>query len=286
MHLIQEHLRPLVENVTLVNFAKAENGSIWGVSIYRTFDSFAIFTGTFFKPALTQFNKNTGQPLDTYFLDDEFIGLQNIYGVSMRGNVLSFISSDKVWFVDVSNPAALKKQSIVLDDAGEWDAPFAPVMQAGTDNLFFMTLKNGGSNEVNIHKVVLDDALLVPPTISVVPNTPQDAPSTPMFEATDGNMYYGTINAKIMRFDPSDNSVTEVVDFSEAGKTSYANGFLSEPREGVLMGVLVDSTSEELGSGLRGYAVDINTDTVLQTFDASSYLSIEDEFPGFLNVKY
>jgi len=276
----------LIENYTLVNFAKTENGSIWGVSSYRTADLFSGFVGVSVKPALTQFDQNTGMPLDTSFLDDTFSPVQNIYGVSIRGNLLSFISADTLWFVDVATPAALKKQSIMLDSNNFWDAPFAPTMQTGTNKAFFITLKNNSSDEINIHKVEVDDALSTQPSSTVIVNNLPETPSTPMFEASDGKMYYGTITAKIMRFDPSDDSVTEVVDLSEAGKNSYANGFLSEPTKGVLMGVVVDSTSEELGSGLRGYQIDIINRSILKSFDASPYLSIEDEFPGFSTVNY
>jgi hypothetical protein len=289
-----------------INFATTADGGVWGVTYYKSWQFDFTLTGLSFWPALVAFDASSGKPTGELHLLGDSPGVEDsISGINARGNLLTFTSTAeeddglvnpfagaRIWFVDVANRDANNTPEntyILLDKNGAsstaWDAPFAPVPQTGTEAFYVMTLQDDAGDNVQIHRIDgVADSLPATPSMTPVVSNLSDVPATPLFEASDGNMYYCSTTGKLVRFDPQSVAVTEAADLTESGKTSSCLGYLSEPKQGTVMGVVADSISGQSGSGIRGFRMDLSSNQA-DTFDASGFVSPEDNFPGFISLE-
>jgi hypothetical protein len=81
-----------------------------------------------------------------------------------------------------------------------------------------------------------------------------DLPGTPLFEASDGNLYYGTVSGRLMKFDPVGQTITVAGDLATTpGINTDCRGFLSEASGGVLMGIVADQDSTGAQTARRAF---------------------------------
>lgn len=108
--------------------------------------------------------------------------------------------------------------------------------------------------------------------------------TTRLLSASDGLLYFGTEDGFLASFNPADNTVLKQKDLADAdiATTSRVIGYLSEPRDGVIMGIVADVSG--VPKSRRLFKYDINTNMV--TFeDISSLLEDDEIYPGVVRYQ-
>jgi hypothetical protein len=80
-------------------------------------------------------------------------------------------------------------------------------------------------------------------------------PSTRMLSGSDDLLYFGTTDGFLASYNPSGNSIIKQIDLTDnngEAKTRVV-GFLSEPIDGFIMGVVADTLIANTSSGVRPY---------------------------------
>ena len=113
------------------------------------------------------------------------------------------------------------------------------------------------------------------PTLTTVVSGLTDVPSTGLLLASDGDMYFGTENGKLMKFDPATNSVSEVAAFANGA----VDGFLIEDSNGDLVGMV----SSTIGGADRMFAYTLSTGAS-STQDLPSDRPLDPVYPGFTEI--
>ena len=130
------------------------------------------------------------------------------------------------------------------------------------------------TRQVRILKMQVASPVTAAPTFTPVLTVAGtvDLPGTPLFEASDGNLYYGTVSGRLMKFDPLAQAVTMVADLATTpGITTDCRGFLSEANGGVLMGIVADQDSAGAQTIRRAFRYTLSsgvmTSTVVEASD-------------------
>lgn len=110
---------------------------------------------------------------------------------------------------------------------------------------------------------MMTDAVVTPLNVTWPAGTPMTDKhhvSTSLFVGSDNLLYFGANDGKLMRFNPAHNTIEVAYDFAPVGGVAELRGFLNE-KEGMIMGVIVDSTETISESGVRLFRYDINSGT-------------------------
>lgn len=294
-------------------FAKTENGQIWSAVVYEIFDPISPFiAGADYSPyvsGLVSFDAQTGKPSEELYLFGESESILNadFTGVVAQGDILSFITpalrtedngakGQRMWFVDINDKASdgrprsnfiLFSPDIDSVAAGAWKIPFAPTADKQSGNFYVMTTAVENDAEVRIQKIVLGESISSATSLTTVVSGPNeglsDLPGTPLHQASDGLFYYLTTNAKLMVFNPSDNTISLGADFSDNTLITSANGFISEPEQGVIMGIVSDSNAQGAYISRRAFSYNIEEKTWF-TVDVTQNTGAEDIFLGITAI--
>ncbi|TVP13679.1 hypothetical protein AYI87_11345 [Shewanella sp. KCT] len=288
-------------------FVKAATGDIWSAVSYQVFDigiDFSCFligkACTRETMALVKFDAETGKPTgDIHILADSPTLVGNYFTeASIAQNILTYVTpalrndpvtiGERLWIADVSAEAKPEFNMVMLSPEGgelntAWSTPFAPTAQKATGHFYFMTLATSAGEEVRVHRMELGDIVTDKPSLMTVISGETKIPSTPLFEGSDGMFYYGTRDGALMQFNPEELIVIQVADLVETGMTSDARGFISELSEGVISGIVVDSSASESEVATRAYMYDLETQ-IIEFVDVSDRISVSDTFPGLLPI--
>ncbi|WP_405631081.1 hypothetical protein [Pseudoalteromonas sp. Ld20] len=294
-------------------FAKTKNGQIWGTVVYEIFDPISPFiAGAEYYPyvaGLLSFDAKTGQPSGELYLfgESESILDADFTGAVAHDDKLSFITpalrvedngakGQRLWFVDVNNRDANGRpdSNFILFSpeassvaAGAWKIPFAAAADNESGDFYVMTTAIENDTEVRIHKAVLGELISSEISISTVVSGPKDGltdlPGTPLFQASDGLFYYLTNNAKLMLFNPNNSTVTVLADFTLNETITSANGFITEPEQGVIMGIVSDSSFTQPSISRRAFSFNLDEKTWF-TVDVTKNTSVEDQYLGITAV--
>ena len=137
---------------------------------------------------------------------------------------------------------------------------------------YVLTKESAVAGQGTIQMVTNNCAL---PQLTTVVSGLIDVPSTGLLLASDGFMYYGTENGKLMKFDTALNGVSEVATIAH----SSVQGFLIEDSNGDIVGV-ANSTN---GRADKMFAFTVST-RKLTTANIPSDRPLDPIYPGFLEV--
>ena len=220
--------------------------------------------------------------------------------MAAQGNVLIFVTpttfadaadGSRVWCVDLATRDANNQPangSVLLAPGGAageaWWPLFGPTLAKKTNQLYLMTTATGPTTsptrQVRILKMQLGSPATAAPTFTPLLTVAGavDLPGTPLFEASDGNLYYGTGSGKLMKVDPVAQAVSVVADLATTpGITTDCRGFLSETNGGVLMGIVADQDSTGSRTARRSFRYILSSGTLTST---AVEASDRDPFPG------
>ncbi len=156
-----------------------------------------------------------------------------------------------------------------------------------TSNAWYViTTNNVSTNEINIVKLSASTDIMTDPVVANLnvswpqgmPINKNDYIATSMFVGSDHAIYFGTSDGKLMRFSPGTTAVEVAYDFAPVSGSASLHGFLNE-KEGAIVGLIVDSTDEVLGSGMRMFAYDLDSGTA-NTVNADGIAGSDDPYPG------
>ncbi|TKB56070.1 PKD domain-containing protein [Ferrimonas aestuarii] len=156
--------------------------------------------------------------------------------LALQGQIAWILSDVNLYCFNLTTRAKVMAHSFTINGAHDPVVGLAYV--ANQDAWYLPTRESSTSGEGTIQRIA-NDCLNPVRTDAVTGLT--DIPSTPMLSASDGYLYYGTENGKLMRFDSVAFTVTEVANFSG----SKVVGYLSEDQDGDVLGV-VRGTREQL----------------------------------------
>ncbi len=288
------------------SFAQAANGTVWAMEPYRPYLFPAL--GNVYTGGLVALHATTGAPTGelhcfsfSRISAGPAAGLQGYLSpLAAKGNVLVFVTptaeedpgdGSRIWCVDVANRDANNRPLnafAVLAPGGAagvaWWPRFGPTLATRTNQLYLMTTAIGPTasptREVRILKMQLGSPVTAAPTFTPVLTVAGtvDLPGTAMFEASDGNLYYGTVAGKLMKFDPIAQAVTMAADLAVTpGITTDCRGFLSEANGGALMGIVADQNSTGTQTARRSFRYILGTGAMSSTVVEASD---RDPYPG------
>ncbi len=177
-----------------------------------------------------------------------------------------------------SNPA----KAPISSDA---HAPlWGPTYAAGQQALYMATTRTGTSDLGAIFEIdqgVADaDLCRQPITVTQVVANLADVPSTKFLVTKAGQIFYGTANGKLMRFDPVAKTVTQVADLkASAVASSQVRGFLTEVADDVIGAVVFDydTGGRNVGRRLAGVAAN---GTTSGSHDLTHLMPEDEPYPG------
>ncbi|NWJ42020.1 MAG: hypothetical protein HXX12_13740 [Geothrix sp.] len=292
------------------SFTQAANGTVWSLVPYYLHLLFS--PSVVLAPGLFALDAASGAPTGEIHFFDYSPGsagpaagaLGYLSPMAAQGNVLVFVTpttfadavdGSRVWCVDLAtrdannHPAsgsALLTPGGAADEA--WWPLFGPTLAKKTGQLYLMTTAIGPTTsptrQVRILKMQVGSPVTVAPAVTAVLTVAGavDLPGTPLFDASDGNLYYGTATGRLMKFDPVAKAVTMVADLAATpGVTTDCRGFLSEAGGGVLMGIAADQDSTGSLTTRRAFryilATGASTTTAVEASD-------RDPFPGITPI--
>jgi len=292
------------------SFAQADNGTLWCTTGYLA----AVNLTLRFAGGLIRIDPGTGTPtgeVHLFGMEDRAVpALASTESVPetpvAHGDVVMFltptyasdaVAGTRVWCVDVGSttPGVQPPHSFAVVTPGgaagdAWRPKFGPTFSSATHEIYLMTTATGTlaapTDEVRILRMTVGVPGSTAPTFAAMLTVPgpADLPGTPMFEASDGNLYYGTISGRLMKFDPVASTVTQAADFGTVpGFTTDCRGFLSE-HAGDLLGVLADLDAAGSSPARRIYRYTLATGAVVAE-SATASVSDRDPFPGVLPVR-
>ncbi|MEQ3695879.1 MAG: hypothetical protein ABNH02_02805 [Pseudomonadales bacterium] len=137
---------------------------------------------------------------------------------------------------------------------------------------YLLTKESAVPGQGTIQSVTNNCAL---PRVTTVVSGLIDVPSTGLLLASDGFMYYGTENGKLMKFDAALNGVSEVATIAN----SSVEGFLIEDSNGDIVGVATSTN----GGADKMFAFTLSSSAVT-TADIPSDRPLDPIYPGFLEL--
>ncbi len=287
------------------SFVKSSSGDIWTTSQYFAYDIGAfIYPPNYadFRTALIKINGNTGRveggPI---FLSDTATYLTHSTPLSGHGDFAMFFegarytdhtnTGQNLYVLDLgsNDPLAGIPNSTELsfspdggDTGGLHGSSFSPVYHEASDAWYVITTKNASTDEINIIKVDTGENFTTDTTATslpiIWPIVKVNRVTTSMFSASDGFIYFGSDDGRLLRFDVNTNIVTESHDFALADRHTELRGFLNE-KHSKIIGVLIDSKSEVRESGTRIFSYDM-LDGNVSIVEASNKVSSSDPYPG------
>jgi hypothetical protein len=292
------------------SFTQAANGTVWTMVPYYLHLLFS--TNVVLTPGLFAFDATTGAPTGEIHFFDYSPGSAGPAGgasgylspMAAQGDVVVFVApttfadavdGSRIWCVDLAThntntqPASGSALLAPGGAAGEaWWPLFGPTLAKKTNQLYLMTTAIGTTasptRQVRIFKMQVGSPVTAAPTFSPVLTVAGsvDLPGTPLFEASDGNLYYGTVSGRLLKFDPVAQAVTMVADLAATpGITTDCRGFLSETNGGVLMGIVADQDSTGAQTARRAFrfalATGVMSSVVVEASD-------RDPFPGITPI--
>lgn len=281
------------------SFTQAANGTVWGLMPYSL--NLLFSPNVVLAPGLFALNAATGAPTGEIHFFDYSPGIAGPAGgaagylspMAAQGNVLVFVTpttfadaadGSRVWCVDLANrdannrPASGSALLAPGGAAGEaWWPLFGPTRASRSGQLYLMTTATGPTTsptrQVRIIKLQVGSPVTAAPTFTPVLSVAGavDLPGTPLFEASDGNLYYGTVSGRLMKFDPVVQAVTMVADLANTpGITTDCRGFLSEANGGVLMGIVADQDSTGAQTARRAFRYTLSSGVMTSTLVEAS----------------
>jgi len=125
-----------------------------------------------------------------------------------------------------------------------------------------------------------DDLCRSAPVLTKVVGDLPDVPSTGFLSASDGALYYGTTNGKLMRFNPATGAVTPVANLAAGGTSiSSVRGFLTEVTTGSISAVVYDYDAQSKNVARRVSVVTLGG-RVTANHDVTRALSASERYPG------
>lgn len=197
-----------------------------------------------------------------------------------------------LFIYDLNNMDRLQFKKIAFSpdnlgqSSGLWGARFSPVYDTTTGAWYVITTHNASVNELNLVKLsaqtdMMTDTVVTPLNVTWPPGTPMTDKhyvSTSLFVGSDNLLYFGANDGKLMRFNPAHNTIEVAYDFAPVSGVAELRGFLNE-KEGMIMGVIVDSTETISESGVRPFRYDINSGTA-HTVNAEGMAGSDAPYPG------
>lgn len=290
-------------------FVQASNGDVWANATYWAYDllSFIAYPQTHdeLRAGLFKIDGNTGAIKAGPFITTDgpkYLMENPITPISGNGQLAMFFEGagvndtpnigQNLFIYDLNNMDRLqfKKLAFSPDNLGQssglWGARFSPVYDNTTGAWYVIITHNASVNELNLVKLsaqtdMMTDAVVTPLNVTWPPGTPMTDKhyvSTSLFVGSDNLLYFGANDGKLMRFNPAHNTIEVAYDFAPVGGVAELRGFLNE-KEGMIMGVIVDSTETISESGVRLFRYDINSGTA-HTVNAEGMAGSDDPYPG------
>ncbi|EJU9785387.1 TPA: hypothetical protein I7686_00805 [Vibrio vulnificus] len=290
-------------------FVRAGDGDFWANATYWAYDilSFVVNPQTHeeFRAGLIKVDGKTGAIKAGPFITSDgpkyFIG-NAITPISGNGEFAMFFegagvndtpsTGQNLFIYDLNNMDSTNYKKIAFspDNGGQssglWRTRFSPVYDVTSNAWYVITTNNVSTNEINIVKLSASTDIMTDPVVAKVnvswpqgmPVNENDYIATSMFVGSDHALYFGTSDGKLMRFSPGTTAVEVAYDFAPASGSAKLHGFLNE-KEGAIVGLIVDSTDEVLGSGMRMFAYDLDSGTA-NTVNADGIAGSDDPYPG------
>ncbi|WP_372870589.1 PKD domain-containing protein [Shewanella sp.] len=189
--------------------------------------------------------------------------------VALKDTQAWVISDDNLYCFDLQTQARARGDSFTVNSA---HTPVrAMTFSQGTSHWYLPTAASGVSGQGTIQKIT-DDCALPIRTDAVTGLV--DIPSTALLAASNGKLYYGTENGKLMQFDPQFNQVQQ---FASVGSGEVI-GYLTEDSNGDILGIQrLSSTDVLFAVPLAGGTV--TSKTLPRTSPADVY------YPGVVELK-
>lgn len=263
-----------------------DSGEIWAVS---PGDQRGAPSNGVYSMMVMAFDRATG----LNDLEKSFPVASPVAADSLHPKFKGAVAGKKLWFV-TPGPAAgqdrgltcADRKAALTGDVRTWDLSFDPLVGPvavpdesrlflpGADGKLYafpaltgscLTAGESGGEAFAITEVVADLG---------------DLPSTPLQLGSDGAVYYGTEAGTLVKFDPKDDSVTQVADMAVSGG-SRVKGFIEEVLPGRWMGILVDSDGNGGSAARRIFDVDTaGAASTVSTADVSLLVAADDPYPG------
>lgn len=169
--------------------------------------------------------------------------------------------------------------------AGAYERANRPV-RGGTafsvnGKMYMMTMKVSDQDEGRIHEVDLSSCDTdFTPRLKTLVRGLTNIPSTKMLETSDRKLVFGTRDGRLMSFNPTDNSVTPLVNLTLAGGSAEVRGFLAEIG-GKVRGFVRDTAADGKKT-MRLFSFDLTTKNV--TAESAPAL-LNDPYPGLVVQK-
>ena len=211
----------------------------------------------------------------------QFDSVESIYSeyvLDISGDGIFFVSSNNIYCYNKTTQA--RNNTASFDPAGSRDPVRGLTYNSGDDSWYLPTMNSTVASQGTIQKITNDCSN---PVKSDAAAGLTDIPSTKLLKASTNLMVYGTINGKLMTFNPTNSAIATLVDFTGdfAGATVSVEGFLTEDSNNDLAGVLKVDTAGVISHHLF---------TVPVAGGAASYaaltgdLSPDTEYPGVIEL--
>jgi hypothetical protein len=284
-------------------FATTKSGELWTSSYYPSMVQYSTAKG----PGLgiLRFNKDTGANEEGFMIEPLHGGFGHAPSqVSALDNKL-FVThtltvdgkpDERGFCIDIENRDSNNVPSYTSSPLSGNEQLFVEptltrkVVWGATEmegKIFVMTVPDTnyseGGNDARIHEVDLSSCSTTGPTYTTRLTGLSDIASTRMLAASDGMLYYGTSNGKLMAFDPMKNSVNLVSDYKNAS-SSEIRGYLTETSNGEIVGLLFDFDDNNIPIGRRAFKYKISSDSTSFS-DVSKYVPHTEMYVGFIGVQ-
>ncbi|MGL0923020.1 hypothetical protein XM79_c20249 [Vibrio vulnificus] len=187
------------------------------------------------------------------------------------------VKDTQAWVISDTNLYCFDLQTKARSNTGSFtsNGAHSPVRaltySAASSHWYLPTAASGASGQGTIQQIT-DDCSAPIRTDAVTGLV--DIPSTALLAASDGKLYYGTENGKLMQFDPLQNQVQQFAALG-AGKVV---GYLTEDSNGDILGILRLNDSDVLfAAPLAGGTV--TSKTLPRTSPVDAY------YPGVVELK-
>jgi hypothetical protein len=290
------------------------DGSVWAMAWvkFSTADAFYFVTPVSINPGTGA----VGLPFLANQLSTRFVGKakddEPLASPSGRDGVLYFTyhpqfqtadaasapapdGSSQVACIPVAAPASAKTSEFFGPGVDQVAPPIgrfterAPIvgLTATSNATYLMTTARGDGTPSGAifaidRNVSAANLCAAPPVLKRMQVNLPDVPSTRMLKTQSGDLYYGTTNGKLMRFDPNagaSGTVTEVANLAAgAGYTSVVKGYLSEIDTDVI-GVIVydyDASGNNVARRLAG----VSKSGSVGNLDLTQLLDEKESYPG------
>jgi hypothetical protein len=293
-------------NLPPIKMFETSNGGTWGVAEYFKHELAISPTYDRAQNALIKIDSVTESIEGPYFFNNDLVTFYSTNSpIEGYGNTLMYFdgalssvdantAGQRLHVIDVSTidssgkPAwdnVLWSPSTGFGVANNyWYADYAPKYNPTDGNWYALTTKNGSSEELALHRIELSNNDVSTLQVTTLATSTSVVSNTSLLLASDGMLYFGSTDGKLMRFSPSGSSFDEVYDFTQQAGTTEIRGFLSETEDNEILAVAVDSDSSMLESHVRAltYVIQSNTGS---SEDISDFISVNDPYPGLNIIK-